>query len=364
MPSSEVPHQHRALADPLKGSSLPEEDWYRPLHPEEEDQGDPYVLVSPDPETTRFSFYLYVTSAGDTTGGWAFTVYGSHDLKKWHKMVRTLRTEEGKACWAPAVVYVSELDRPYVMIYSQGAGMGPLAHQNQRLYRADALMPEGPFIPSGHSLTPDLDFAIDPDLFELPDGTWRIVCATDFDAPSDFSSGRCIGTGLAIGRLNRNLTEWIEPLSEMARASADWHVYQADRNDQYWKTWFKEGQGVRWYCMEAPASVDKNTIIYSGGNYGAYYAMGVLHRNAEGTWIDQSIEPAKALVRPVPSAGFFGPGHGMVFTHPDDGQRYLVFHAKYGSDEAPRQFAITPLFEGRDGGVICPDVPTSLANHS
>jgi hypothetical protein len=75
-----------------------------------------------------------------------------------------LRTEEGKACWAPAVVYVPEIDRPYVMLYSQGAGSGDLAHRNQRLFRADALTPEGPFVPSGHALTPELDFAIDPEI--------------------------------------------------------------------------------------------------------------------------------------------------------------------------------------------------------
>jgi hypothetical protein len=360
MSVSENPITNHNVAATSQVTSLPEGLWYRALHPEEVDQGDPFVLVSPEPDSTRFLFYLYVTSAGDTTGGWAFTVYGAHELHKWHKIVRVLRTEEGKACWAPAVVYVPEIDRPYVMLYSQGAGSGDLAHRNQRLFRADALTPEGPFVPSGHALTPELDFAIDPDLFELEDGTWRIICATDFDMPSDFESERVVGTGLAIGRLNRDLTEWIEPLSEMARASADWHVYHPERNDQHWKPWFEQGRGVRWYCMEGPASFDRDTVIYSGGNYGSYYAMGVLHRQPDGSWSDRSIEPSEALVHPVPTAGLFGTGHGMVFTHPDDGQRYLVFHAKYGSSDAVRQCTMAPLFRNKDGVLSCPPVPSSV----
>jgi hypothetical protein len=352
---------HRDETNPTPTrSAFPERLWYRRLFPEDADQGDPYVLVAPEHEDTRFRFYLYTTHGGETTGGWAFTLYGSQDLIRWHKLKPVLRTQEGKACWAPAVVYIAELDRPYVMLYSQAMGSGDLAHQNQRIYRADALSPEGPFIPSGHALTPTLDFAIDPDLFERPDGSWRIICATDFDEPHDFTEGACAGTGLAIGTLNRELTEWIEAPREMVRASADWHVYNPARNDQHWKPWFEQGRPVRWYCMEAPASVDENTVIYSGGNYSAFYAMGVLHRKQDGSWVDTSADPVNALIKPLPSHGLYGTGHGMVFTHPETHETLLVFHTKYGSPDSPRQFTIVPLFHQADGNIACPPPPHTL----
>ena len=45
--------------------------------------------------------------------------------------------------------------------------MGEAAHIGHAIRRADAVAPEGPFQDSGEVLTPDLDFAIDPDVYRL-----------------------------------------------------------------------------------------------------------------------------------------------------------------------------------------------------
>lgn len=54
-----------------------------------------------------------------------------------------------------------ELKRPFVMLYSRAIGIETQAHIGHTIRRADSDRPEGPFVDSGHVLTPDIDFAID-----------------------------------------------------------------------------------------------------------------------------------------------------------------------------------------------------------
>ena len=160
---------------------------HRPLHPEGRDQGDPYLLQAgarARPSATTS------TSPGRTPpAGTAFPVYGSPDLIRWTALGYGLRGAPGKAHWAPCVRHVPGLARPYVMLYSRAVGVGEAAHIGHAIRRADAVAPEGPFQDSGEVLTPDLDFAIDPDVYRLPDGRLMLAFATDFVADAPLGTG-------------------------------------------------------------------------------------------------------------------------------------------------------------------------------
>jgi hypothetical protein len=134
---------------------------YRPLFPEDYDQGDPYILAPPPEARSQFPYYVYTTGE-DPVSGRAFPVYGSHDLVTWHRLDEALIVGLQSSHWAPCVQYLPQLDLPYVMLYSRAVGVGSEGHVGHTIRRAHARHAEGPFVDSGHVLTGDLDFAIDP----------------------------------------------------------------------------------------------------------------------------------------------------------------------------------------------------------
>jgi arabinan endo-1,5-alpha-L-arabinosidase len=152
---------------------------YRPLFPEDYDQGDPYILAAPPEARSRFRYYVYTTGE-DPVSGRAFPVYGSHDLITWRRLDEALTVGVRSSHWAPCVRYLPQLELPFVMLYSRAVGVGPEGHVGHTIRRAHASRPEGPFVDSGHILTGDLDFAIDPDVYRAPDGSLRLAFAMDF----------------------------------------------------------------------------------------------------------------------------------------------------------------------------------------
>ncbi len=153
----------------------------------------------------------------------AFPVYGSDDLVGWHRLGRALRTEHWGSHWAPCVRWVPGLARPYVMLYSRAIGVGEEGHIGHAIRRADATKPEGPFVDSGHALTPDLDFAIDPDVYRLPDGSLKVAFAMDFVADEPY------GTGIVEADIDEALTELRSAPRVLARPRFDWQVYEPAR---------------------------------------------------------------------------------------------------------------------------------------
>ena len=322
--------------------ALPPSAFYRPLCPEDRDQGDPYLLPVPPDAARRFAYYVYVTGH-DEAAGRAFPVYGSDDLLHWRPLGGALVADLTRAHWAPCVRYVPGLARPFVMLYSRAIGLGEEAHIGHKLRRADSASPEGPFVDSGHVLTPDLDFAIDPDVYRLRDGALRLAFATDFvDDPP-------LGTGLVEARISEDLTEILSPPEVLARAQYDWQVYNPARKLPWksipgvdWRT-----DTVRWHTVEAPAGglvspAGHDVYLYSGGCFLGYYAIGALVRDEHGNLVDVAGEDGTVVLRPRPEAGFFAPGHCCWFTGPD-GQPYLMFHARYGAPDALRQMSLAPL---------------------
>lgn len=336
---------------------IPLEACYQPLHPEDRDQGDPYVLAVPDGAPARFRYYVYVTGE-DAGSGRAFPAYGSDDLLRWEPLGGTLEADLSRAHWAPCVRYVPGLARPYVMLYSHGQGQGEAAHIGHTIRRADSASPEGPFVDSGHVLTPDLDFAIDPDVYRLRGGRLRLAFAMDFvDEPP-------LGTGIVEAPISEDLTRLLGAPQVIARAEHDWHVYDPARRLP-WKTipgvdWGRDT--VRWHTVEAPAGGlvsprGEEVYLYSGGCFFAYYAVGAVVRPGDPSGVPQAgaaqlsgppapTSPAGSegivVLRPEPERGFYAPGHCSWLNAPD-GQPYLMFHARYGSDQAPRQMSLAPL---------------------
>ena len=332
---------------------LPSSAFYRPLCPENRDQGDPYVIAAPPEARTRYRYYTYVTGENAATGR-AFPAYGSDDLLTWQPLGETLEADTGRAHWAPCVRHVPGLPRPFVMLYSRGQGLGEAAHIGHQIRRAHATSPEGPFVDSGHVLTPRLDFAIDPDVYRRADGTLCLAFATDYvlDAP--------LGTGLAEATIADDLTALTSQPQALARARYRWQVYDAARKLPWmtipgvnWQT-----DTVVWHTLEGPVGglvspSGQDVYLYSGGCFFDYYAVGALLRNPDGQIVDVTNESEHFLLQPDPARGFYGPGH-CSWLRDHDGDEYLMFHARYRAPDAPRQMSLAPLRWGPDGFPSCP----------
>ena len=323
-------------------------DSYRPLRSEDQDQGDPYVLAVPPAAGARYRYYVYTTGE-DPTDGLAFPVFGTDDLRTWHSLGRSLRVGQVSSHWAPCVCYLPGRARPYVMLYSRAVGIGEQGHVGHAIRRADAAHAEGPFEDSGQVLTPDLDFAIDPDVYRLPGGSLRIAFAMDFVADEPY------GTGIVEAGISEDLTRLVGAPRLLARPRHDWHVYDSARV-MPWKTipgvnW--ERQSVQWHTVEAPVGglvspQGRLVYLYSGGCFRGYYAVGALVEDAAGRLLDMTHGEENFVVRPDPDSGFFGPGHCSLLRGPDGGD-YLMLHGRFGSPDAKRQMCLAALRWSENG---------------
>lgn len=316
-----------------------------PLAPDPDtDQGDPFLVEVPPGVDGPARYLVFVSGGG-------FPVYGSDDLVRWTRLGTSLPAAGEAWTWAPCVTYVAGLERPWVMLYSRAAGAGDVeGHRGHRIRRADSVAPAGPYEDSGEVLTPDTDFAIDPDVRLHPGGA-VLTFATDYVDEEPY------GTGLAEAPLDAQLRRMTGPVVPVARARSDWQVYDPARS-MPWKQiagvdW-RSGATVRWHTMEGPVSLlspgGVPTMLYSGGNFTGFYGIGVLRREG-GRWVDTSPTPEDCLLAPVPELGLHGPGHCSVLD--TDGGQLLCFHFRTSPD-APRQFGIVPLRWDENDRPYCP----------
>ena len=286
---------------------VPSSALYRPLFPEDLDQGDPFIFASPPQARSQFPYYVYTTGE-DPISGRAFPVYASHDLETWTRLDDALTIEVQSSHWAPCVTYLPQLELPYVMLYSRAIGVGEEAHVGHTIRRAHAPCPEGPFVDSGHVLTEDLDFAIDPDVYRAPDGSLQLAFAMDFVEDEPY------GTGIVEAAVSEDLTHLTGPPRILARPRHDWHLYQAARV-MPWKTipgidW--GSQTVRWHTVEAPVGglvspQGKRVYLYSGGCFFGFYAVGALVEDERGDLRDITDGEHDFVIGPRPEEGFFAP---------------------------------------------------------
>lgn len=318
-----------------------------PSYPEHDiDQGDPF-LFEDSQASSGFRYFVIVSSRGfraygsnqpTVTGSWTFLgeSFPGVNIDPW--------------AWAPCVRHVPELKRPWVMLYSLAAGSGdPLGHQFHQVRRADSLSPAGPYHDSGEVLTADIPFAIDPDVTVRTDGNLWLTCAADYvDHPP-------YGTGLYQARVSPDMRQLETPLQPLARGHFDWQVYLAERSLPWMSIpgvdW-AHGDTVRWYTIEGPSGLvtpsGRDLLLYSGGNFGAFYAVGMLLLEDDGTWTDLSPEPVACLVRPDADHHVLGPGHCSVSGD------LIAYHFRSQPD-APRQFTVATLRWDSAGNV--PSVP-------
>jgi hypothetical protein len=190
-------------------------------------------------------------------------------------------------------------------------------------------------------LTPDLDFAIDPDVSDDADGDRWLYFAIDFVSDEPY------GTGIVRARISTDLRHLESEPEVVARPRAQWHLYDAHRS-MPWKdipgVRWDRAETVRWSTIEGPAVITsprgREVVLYSGGNFADFYGIGVVAQGPDGDWVDLSPTPAQALLGPQPAAGVFGPGHCSVLI--TDGEPYLCYHFRT-EPSAQRQFAIVPL---------------------
>lgn len=337
---------------------------YRPLHPEPADQGDPYLLAVPDGAAAAHRYYVYVTrdETSDGRGGraspGAFPAFASDDLVTWRPLGPSLQGDASvRAYWAPCVWHVRGLARPWVMLYSCSVGIGEQAHIGHAIRRADAERPEGPFVDSGHVLTPDANFAIDADVYRATDGSLRLAYATDFVADGP------LGTGIVEVAVSDDLTRVLSVPTMLARPSEPWHLYDPARR-MPWKRipgvdWATDT--VVWNTVEAPVGglvspQGRRVYLYSGGCYFGFYAVGALVEDDAGRLVNVTRDGRGFVLRAHPERGFHAPGHCAWFRTPD-GRDYLITHARYGSPTAPRNATIVELRWDDQGLPSCPPPP-------
>lgn len=334
---------------------------YRPLHPEAADQGDPYLLAIPDGVPAAYRFYVYVTrdetsdGRGGTASAGAFPAFASDDLATWTPLGATLEGDATRhAFWAPCVRYVPGLARPYVMLYSHGAGIGEQAHIGHQIRRADAERPEGPFRDSGHVLTPDTDFAIDADVFAAPDGSLRMAYAVDFTDREPY------GTGIVEAAVSDDLTRTLSAPVLLARPSEDWHLFDAARRLPWMRIpgvdWATDT--VRWSTVEGPVGglvnpQGRRVYLYSGGCYFGFYAVGALVEDDAGRLVNVTRDGQGFVLGSLPEHGFYAPGH-CDWYRGADGREWLVTHARFGSPTAPRNACLVELRWDDEGRPYCP----------
>lgn len=306
------------------------------------DQGDPFLLEVPADQRAEqpFRYYVYVSGPG-------FPVYGSNSLLDPASWQRVGDSYPGlgveRWCWAPCVRYVPGLRRPWVMLYSRAKGAGETeGHQEHRLRRADSSSPAGPFADSGEVLTPELDFAIDPEVHADADGVNWLYFAVDFITDEPY------GTGVVRARISPDLRRLESEPSLIARPQAEWQLYDAQRS-MPWKdipgVRWDRSETVRWSTIEGPAVLTspggREVVLYSGGNFADFYGVGVVAQDLDsGQWLDLSPTPEASLLGPDPAANLFGPGHCSVLS--SDGQPFMCYHFRSAPD-ASRQFAVAPL---------------------
>jgi beta-xylosidase len=294
---------------------------------------DPFVLNHDG------QYYAYGTGAAPVeVDGRAFPLLRSNDLVHWDYVGGALAPLTGAtAYWAPEV---AASGGKFYLYYSAAFGGSDESH-GLRVAVAD--LPTGPFNDSGRLLLPDQGFSIDPHPFRDPKtGQWYLFFATDYTADEPH------GTGLAVVRMNDDMTSVSGTPATVIRASEDWHIYERDRNykGQVWR---------KWNTIEGPFVLyhdNRYWCLYSGGRWSSEnYGVGVaVADHPLGPWRDESAIHGPVALKGTPD-GVIGPGHNSVTLAPDDATLVFVYHA-WDTGRTARRMCIDPL-KWTPGGPRC-----------
>lgn len=309
------------------------------------DQGDPYVLAAPEGSQTEFGYYLYHTDHVYADAR-AVDAYGSDDLRTFKYLGKVLLSNQ---CynWAPCVTFNGQ---EYVMHYSRSTPGQPNCDIGHKLRIATAQQPEGPFVDKGELALPaDVEFSIDADVYELPDGKpYLAYCYEIWDEEP-------AGVGLAEVPLTEDLARPAGVPKALARPQYESQLYEANRS-MPWKTGKRDwaaGETVDWYCMEAPVGGitspgGKKVYLYSCGNWqNDSYAIGALVENEQGELVDLAGENHFVLSSNA-TAGISAIGHPSLLAGD-----VLLAHGRFGSDTNRKAF-LAPLAWDAHDRPYCP----------
>lgn len=293
---------------------------------------DPFVLKRGD------MYYAYGTAPFPQR---TFPALRSSNLVDWEPLGDVLEPlpDADLWYWAPEVAY---RDGGFHMYYSAGAEEG----EGQRLRRAVADRPEGPFRDSGEFVDPDEPFSIDAHPFCDDDGSWYLFYCIDF------LEGDRVGTGIVVDRLDE-VGRVAGRKQTVVRPFADWNLFAAERT-WYDRTW-------DWYTVEGPFVLKRDGLYYcffSGGawrepNYGVSYAIA---GHPLDTWVVPEVERPTVL-QTVPER-VLGPGHASIVRSPSGHDDWIVYHA-WPPDRDARLMRIDRL-EWTPDGPRCDGPSTDL----
>ena len=342
----------------LDFAGLGPDDFYTPIIPRPAadivDQGDPYLLTAPASATTDYSYYLYHTDGSHS--GDRIPVYGSRDLRQFDYLGRALQTDVSMSeHWAPCVVFNSATGL-YSMFYSRSTPDQPDPDVGQRLRRAVAEKPEGPFVDQGEfPLELETDFAIDADVYEKVDPTSG-ARAPFLAYVVEFWNEDRVGVGIVEVELSPDFSRPITAPRVLVRPSHDVQIYERNRSMpwQAGKRDWAGGETVDWHCIEAPigglvSPAGDPIYLNSFGSYKDHtYAVGAVREEPDGRATDLAAE-GHAVLNSGMLPGIASAGHPSLVA-----PNLLVSHGRFTAD-GPRQAFYAPLLWDGDGRPYCPD---------
>ncbi len=343
----------------LAGLAL--DDLYRPVIPsppdEAADQGDPYLMTAPTPGRTRYRHYLYHTDVAPD--GDRIPVYGSDDLRRFTYLGKALPTDAPMSQhWAPCVVHNAATGL-YSMFYSRSEPGQPNPDVGQRLRRAVAPDPEGPFVDQGEfPLEPGTDFAIDADVYRKggdlvggdPSGPWYLAYVVEF-----WEEER-VGVGVVEVALSEDFSRPVSAPRVVVKPRLDVQLYERDRS-MPWRAGRRDwagGETVDWHCIEAPIGgvVSPAGATYYLTSFGSYkdetYAVGAVREEADGSARDLA-EDGHAVLRSGMLPGIVSAGHPSLVT-----RNLLLSHGRFTPGGDRRAFFAPLLWDDQDRP-YCPD---------
>ena len=334
------------------------DDFYTPIipspAPDIADQGDPYLLTAPDSAATGYSYYLYHTDGSHQ--GDRIPVYGSNDLRRFDPLGRALQTDVSMSeHWAPCVVHNASTGL-YTMFYSRSRPDQPDPDVGQRLRRAVAERPEGPFVDQGDfPLELETDFAIDADVY------WKVDPAsgatTHFLAyVVEFWNEERVGVGIVEVELSPDFSRPVTAPRVLVKPSLDVQIYERNRSMpwQVGKRDWAAGETVDWHCIEAPIGglVSPAGDPFYLDSFGSYkdhtYAVGAVREEPDGRCTDLAGE-GHAVLDSGMLPGIASAGHPSLVT-----PNLLVSHGRFSAGGA-RQAFYAPLLWDEQGRPYCPN---------
>lgn len=262
-------------------------------------QGDPYIFKA------NSKYYLYVTGIKGVE-----TYVSDRLLTGWKYLGRTLTEPNRKEFWAPCII---ERDGTYYMYYSSIPEEEDDVHK-QAVRVAVSASPEGPFV---YQKTVLPAFSIDPHVVKSGKDYYIFYSVNDAEAER-------AGTYIVVDKLTDMYTVEGNPVPVVV-PTLDEEIFMYDR--------FRKGQN--WHTIEGAfyfRKGDDHYVTYSGNCYqNEKYFLGYAYAHGDENDLRKlkfEKQPNKNVYAPLVCRNEFeeGTGHNSVIE--EDGNFYIVYHAR------------------------------------